>query len=174
MSEIGGVRLLVIKRISLDTALVFKAVRLRALQESPIAFSSTYAAESQLPDEEWAKRAQRWSSDGAGAMFLAFDRDVACGIVGSHPAEDNSQCAWIISMWVDPSFRRAGVGEALINAALEWNKSHDMHEVKLMVTSVNQRAIAFYERMGFRMTGVTGPYENDPAITEYEMALSLV
>jgi ribosomal protein S18 acetylase RimI-like enzyme len=54
----------------------------------------------------------------------------------------------IISMWVDPSFRRVGVGKALIEAVLEWNKSRDVHEVKLMVTSINQGAIAFYGRMG--------------------------
>ena len=38
-----------IKRITPETALVFKEARLRALQDSPLAFSSTYARESQFP-----------------------------------------------------------------------------------------------------------------------------
>jgi len=76
-------------------------------------------------------------------------------------------------MWVDPAFRHAGVGKALIDAIVEWNRTHDVREVRLMVTSVNAGAIRFYERMGFRMTGVTGPYPNDPAIIEYEMALTV-
>ena len=36
-----------------QTALAFKDVRLRALLDSPSAFSSTYAAESQLTDADW-------------------------------------------------------------------------------------------------------------------------
>jgi ribosomal protein S18 acetylase RimI-like enzyme len=48
-----------------------------------------------------------------------------------------------------------------------------MRELKLMVTSVNDNAIRFYERLGFRMSGKTGAYPNDPAIAEYEMLLPL-
>jgi hypothetical protein len=43
----------------------------------------------------------------------------------------------------------------------------------LMVTSKNSTAIRFYEQCGFAMTGNTGPYPNDPALFEYEMAKSL-
>jgi len=38
-----------------------------------------------------------------------------------------------------------------------------------MVTSNNERAIRFYERLGFAKTGRTEPYPNDLAIIEYEM-----
>jgi ribosomal protein S18 acetylase RimI-like enzyme len=44
-----------------------------------------------------------------------------------------------------------------------------MRDVKLMVTSVNHGAIAFYERLGFRMTGKTEVYPNDATIKQYEM-----
>jgi ribosomal protein S18 acetylase RimI-like enzyme len=40
-----------------------------------------------------------------------------------------------------------------------------------MVTSVNHGAIAFYERLGFRMTGKTEVYPNDATIKQYEMVL---
>jgi ribosomal protein S18 acetylase RimI-like enzyme len=164
--------LIVIERISPQTALVFKEVRLRALLDSPTAFSSTYAKESQFPDQEWMKRSVRWSSDGS-AIFLAFDGDVACGIIGAFEEEDPRR-AQIISMWVDPGFRHAGVGKKLIDAVAEWARSRSVQELKLMVTSVNHGAIAFYERIGFRMTGKTAVYPNDAAITEYEMMLTLL
>ena len=162
--------MIVIERITPQTALVFKDVRLRALLDSPTAFSSTYAKESPFPDEEWMKRSVRWSSDGSAA-FLAMDGDVARGIVGAY--EENAQCAQVISMWVDPEFRRAGVGKALIDAVVEWAGSRTVRELKLMVTGVNPGAIAFYERLGFRMTGTTAVYPNDATITEYEMVLKL-
>ena len=37
----------------------YKTVRLRALEDTPLAFGSTYARESQLTDEEWEARAAR-------------------------------------------------------------------------------------------------------------------
>jgi hypothetical protein len=92
--------LITIERITPQTAVVFKDVRLRALQDSPTAFSSTYAKESQLPDEEWRKRSVRWSSEGS-AIFLAFDGEAGCGIIGAYE-EPNPQTAQIISMWSIP------------------------------------------------------------------------
>jgi ribosomal protein S18 acetylase RimI-like enzyme len=163
--------LVVIESITPRDALVFKDIRLRALRDSPTAFSSTYAKESALPDEEWMKRSVRWSSDGSAA-FLAMDGDIGCGIVGAYE-EEQVQCAQVISMWVDPKFRRAGVGKGLIDAVVEWAQSRTVRELKLMVTSVNPGAIAFYERLGFSMTGKTAVYPNDATITEYEMVRAL-
>jgi ribosomal protein S18 acetylase RimI-like enzyme len=61
----------------------------------------------------------------------------------------------------------------LIDALRKWAKSLGLRELTLMVTSVNEGAIEFYRRIGFRMSGKTGPYPNDPAVIEYEMLLPL-
>ena len=162
-----------IKRITRDTALVFKDVRLRALQESPTAFSSTYARESLLPDEEWQRRAARWGGDENDAMFMAFEGGTVCGIVGSYVEPEQRERAQVISMWVDPAYRRAGAVKKLIDAVAAWNRSRGVRELALMVTCVNTGAIAFYEGLGFLKTGVTAEYPNDRAIIEYEMMLPL-
>lgn len=162
-----------IKRITPETALVFKDARLRALQDTPLAFSSTYAKESLLPDEEWRRRATRWGGDENDAMFLAFEGLAVCGIVGSYVEPDRRDRATVISMWVDPNFRRGGTGKALIDAVAAWNRGRGVRELALLVTCVNTGAIAFYERLGFEKTGVTGEYPNDPAILEYEMLLEI-
>ena len=166
--------MIVIKRITPESALVFKEVRLRALKESPTAFSSTYAREWQLPDEEWVSRATLWGGQGTDSIFLAFDGGAACGIIGSYVEPGDRQRAQVVSMWVDPAYRRAGVGKALVDRVVEWNRLLGMREIALMVTSVNAGAIAFYERLGFAKTGVTGEYPNDPAITEFEMLLPIL
>jgi ribosomal protein S18 acetylase RimI-like enzyme len=164
--------MITLEPITPEVALIFKAVRLRALQESPTAFSSTYAKESQLPDDEWLKRSVRWASDGS-IGYIAFDEGNACGLVACYAEEKHPARAHVISMWVDPACRRAGVGKMLIDALITWATAHGLHELKLMVVSVNQGAIEFYEHIGFRRSGVTGPYPNDPAIMEYEMLLTL-
>lgn len=165
--------MMVTERITTENALVFKDVRLRALKESPTAFSSTYAKESEIPDEEWTKRSGRWSSDGAVGL-LAYDGDSVCGMVFCFTDQERRERGHIVSMWVDPEFRRVGVGRLLIDSIAAWAKGRGMRELKLMVTSVNHAAIAFYERMGFRMSGKTEPYPNDAAITQFEMLRALV
>lgn len=164
--------MLALQRIALENVLVYKTVRLRALQDSPTAFGSTYAREARLSDEEWRQRALRCTSDGSTG-YLAFDGAVPCGLVVCFEDERNAQCADVISMWVDPGHRRGGVGTALIDAVQSWAVSRSIHQLRLMVTSVNPDAIRFYERLGFCMTGKTEPYPNDPAIFEYEMVLRL-
>jgi ribosomal protein S18 acetylase RimI-like enzyme len=164
--------MIVLEPISPENVHTFKAIRLRALQSDPTAFGSTYAKESQLTGEEWLARSLRWSSEGS-IGYLAFDGKNACGLVACYPDEQDPGRARVISMWVDPCYRRAGVGAALIDGLKAWASARSFRELILTVTSVNTGAIRFYERLGFRKTGKTEPYPNDPAIFEYEMLLVL-
>jgi ribosomal protein S18 acetylase RimI-like enzyme len=77
--------------------------------------------------------------------------------------------AWVLSMWVAPTHRRAGLGARLMDEVESWAQSLAICELYLHVTSNNSNAQAFYERCGFVRTGLTQPYENDPALFEYEM-----
>ena len=163
-----------LKTISPETVSIFKAVRLRALSDSPLAFSSTYAKESELSDDEWMRRSERWTGDDAIGYLAMDESGEARGLVACYAEEeDGVPRVHIISMWVDPAVRRAGAGKMLIDALMNWATSRGLRELKLMVTSVNQGAIDFYERIGFKMSGKTGPYPNDPAVIEYEMLLPL-
>jgi ribosomal protein S18 acetylase RimI-like enzyme len=147
----------------------FKAVRLRALQDTPHAFGSTYARESQFPDSEWLSRAQRWSGE-SGIGLLAMDGDTPCGIAGSFLDPSDPSHAQLISMWTAPTHRQLGIGRLLVNEILRWAQHRNAHTLLLMVTSVNQSAMLFYERLGFIRTGRTEPYPNDPAVIEFEMS----
>ena len=150
-------------------ALIFKAVRLRALQDTPTAFGSTYAKESQLTDDDWIKRAERWNGDRA-AGFIAMDGETACGMVCSFLDEDDTTQAHLIAMWAEPAHRRQGLGCRLVTQVLTWASSRGAHTMLLVVTSSNEPAIRFYERLGFARTGRTEPYPNDPSLVEYQMS----
>lgn len=148
---------------------VFKAVRLRALQDTPHAFGSTYAKESQFPDSEWLARVERMNGQ-TGSGFLAMDGETACGIVGSFLDQNDSTQAHVISMWTAPTHRQQGIGRLLVNEVLKWARGRNARSLVLMVTSNNEPAIRFYQRVGFTRTGRTEPYPNDLAIVEYEMS----
>lgn len=161
--------LLSIEPITALNVSIFKAVRLRALQDAPYAFGSTYAKESQFPDSEWFARAERMNGE-RGAGFLAMHDDVPCGIVGSFLDEDDPTRAHLISMWTAPTHRQHGIGRRLVEAVVEWASSRNAKKLLLMVTNNNESAIRFYERLGFARTGRTEPYPNNPAVVEYEMS----
>ena len=161
--------MITLELITSENALVFKDVRLRALQDTPSAFGSTYAKESALKDADWIKRAAQWSNERAAA-YLAMDKDTACGIAGVYLDQNDATLAHLGSMWTAPSHRRRGVGRLLVNEIIRWVQLRKVHALRLMVVCNNQSAILFYERLGFTMTGRTEPYPNDPALMEYEMS----
>lgn len=158
-----------IQAITPQNAFVFKAVRLRALRDTPHAFSSTYARESQFTDSEWLARAERMNGE-SGAGFLAMEGENACGIVGSFLDPNHPDQAHLVSMWTAPGHRRQGVGRLLVQEVLNWAHWRKTRRLLLMVTSNNESAIRFYERLEFTKTGRTQPYPNDPAVIEYEMS----
>jgi ribosomal protein S18 acetylase RimI-like enzyme len=158
--------------ITLENLHAFKETRLRALQQAPGAFGSTYARESQLTDEQWKERVARWSGE-SGIGFLALDDGTACGIAGCFLLPDNPSCAQLVSMWTAPSHQQRGVGRMLVDNVAAWAHGRGATILDLFVVANNHRAIAFYERLGFARTGRTQPHPNDTALIEYEMERSL-
>ena len=61
-----------LEQISTNNVLAFKTVRLWALQDSPGAFGSTFARESQFPDAEWLRRAANMNGEKR-VGYLAMD-----------------------------------------------------------------------------------------------------
>jgi ribosomal protein S18 acetylase RimI-like enzyme len=76
-------------------------------------------------------------------------------------------------MWTAPEYRERGVGRLLVAAVSGWATARGLHTLTLMVTSQNQPAFLFYERLGLGRTGRVEPYPNDPALVEWEMACHL-
>jgi GNAT superfamily N-acetyltransferase len=147
-----------IRRIRADEGLVLRAVRLRALTETPEAFGQTVDDAASRPDAEW-HHAARVSSDGdrrawffaVGAHGQGADRtggvDRTVGVVlGRRRPPD---VAMVFSMWVDPGVRRHGVGRRLIEAVEQWALGWGATSTVLWVFGTNEPAIRFYERLGF-------------------------
>jgi ribosomal protein S18 acetylase RimI-like enzyme len=161
--------MIAIEPITPQNVSIFRSARLRALQDTPSAFGSTYAKESQLTDDDWVTRARNWNGERS-ILYLATDTDAAIGIAGSHLDQIDRTQAHLISMWTAPTHRQQGVGRLLVNEIINWASRREAVTLLLMVTSSNAPALAFYQRLGFTLTGHTEPYPNDPALIEYQMS----
>ena len=66
--------------------------------------------------------------------------------------ELRDECGFIHDLLVADVARRAGVGEALLNAAIEWLREQGMPRVVLGTAAQNDTARRLFERRGFRPT----------------------
>jgi ribosomal protein S18 acetylase RimI-like enzyme len=161
-----------IHRVGRDEWGELRALRLRALQDAPDAFGSTYAEESRRTDAEWMGWAADLAEGGSSFGVVADDGSWIAMAVGAphrvHPGE-----AWLFAMWVAPDARHAGIGRALVGRIVDWARSRDFPVLRLTVTETNDAAIHLYERCGFIDEGVRLPLRAGSDMTTMSMKIDL-
>jgi ribosomal protein S18 acetylase RimI-like enzyme len=151
-----------IRRIAPEEWQVYRQVRLTALAEAPYAFMSTLEREQAFGEDDWR---QRLSSPTA-ATFLAWRDSELAGTatgIGNDPEDEYAvPGAWqLVGMWVDPRARGLGVADELVEAVASHARTEAAASLVLWVTEVNDRARAFYKRVGFVPTGARQPVRPD-------------
>jgi ribosomal protein S18 acetylase RimI-like enzyme len=154
-----------VRQLTADDWMALRDARLAALAEAPYAFSSTVAREQAFTEQTWRERA------GSGRTFAAWDHDAIVGLATGLP-EDGQ---WhLVGMWVSPKVRGTGVADRLVAAVCELARQAGFTSVTLWVTEVNDRARAFYRRLGFAPTGGRQLVRPDePGHWEEELTLRL-
>ena len=76
-------------------------------------------------------------------------------------------------MWVDPAWRGQGIGQGIIGEIAAWARGAGYEAIGLGVTVGNGPAIALYERLGFRDTGLRYPLRDGTDLTIQIMTTSL-
>lgn len=143
-----------------------RTARLRALTEDAYAFASTLERELTLDEAAWRSRAQR-----PGQYWADLDGEPV-GLVGVYWPDDGADPD-LVSMWVAQEARGRGIADALMSAVLNYLRQQGAGRVLLWVADGNDRAEAFYRRVGFEATGGTQRIRSGEPATEHEMALRL-
>ncbi len=151
-----------IHRATLADLAEVRAVRLRALRDAPYAFASTYEREAAFDDAAWADRLTSGS-----ATFLARMDGRTVGTSTGLPPNDGA--VELVGMWVDPAARGSGAAAELVGAVHAWAAAHAAKQLRLWVVDGNDRALCFYQRMGFVLTGERQPLPANPAVQELGM-----
>jgi ribosomal protein S18 acetylase RimI-like enzyme len=172
---------IIVRRLEPADWPALKAVRLAALADAPEAFASTLELESGYSDERW----QEWLRSTA-VTFGAFrtcglDGPAAARIAGvaaarerPRPAEPGEPREWsLMSVWVSPDLRGSGTAGRLVDAVRDEARRSGADRIRLWVTDVNERARAFYARLGFEPTGRHQLVPEQPDHWETELAQPL-
>lgn len=136
-------------------------MRLEALREAPYAFGSTLAREEDRSEVEWRRAV------ASRARFVAESGGTVVGTVSCGDG-DATGVAALTAMWVDPGFRRQGIGALLVQRVIEWARVTGYGQVVLWVLDGNDDAERLYQRHGFHRTGAQA--EVRPGRLESEMS----
>lgn len=147
-----------IRALTTDDVDLFRAIRLRALAADPDAFSATYEHSVGYDEDTWRSRLAGFD-DREGQIFVAvLDDGEVAGMVGIGESPEPADCV-LWGMWVDGQRRGAGLGRALVDAAVAWAAARGAETVTLWVMRSNDGARRLYERYGF----VEQPFGRDDA-----------
>jgi ribosomal protein S18 acetylase RimI-like enzyme len=134
-------------------AILFRVLRLHALQNSPTAFSADYQRNLSHPAPYWEDMLNLHPDESA--IFLAVQENNPVGMTGiargNTPKTRHSATVW--GVYVKPDWRGLHIAEQLLQACFRWARARKIVAAKLGVTATNTSAIKCYERCGFKVTG---------------------
>ena len=156
-----------VRRIGPDDWRAWRDVRLAALADAPYAFPGELPAAQQRDEAGWREQLDTES----GVWLLASVGDELVGQAG----------AWLplgppptlVSLWVRPTHRGKGVGDALVAEILAWAREERYTEVQLWVLETNEPAQRLYRRHGFVSQPRYMPYPDAPGMREQLMVCPL-
>jgi GNAT superfamily N-acetyltransferase len=122
-----------------------------------------YEAMGLMVDDAWAEAAVssfQARLDDDVAAFVVDDPTTpgqlsasGCGVVSTRlpsPANPEGRVGYIMWMATDPAFRRQGHGAGIVNALVDWFRSHGVAMVELHATAEGE---SVYRRAGFGTEG---------------------
>lgn len=98
-------------------------------------------------------RSARRSADAAVFVAQVADGELVGRLSVSRDPHPASAHVADLGLMVSAAHRRRGIGKALLDAAVEWARSHDVEKLELHVFPHNEPAIALYDAYGFRREG---------------------
>ena len=148
--------------------LIYRQVRLAALEESSSVFGDTY-------DREAAADQTHWRSQVTAARRVVAESDGSlCGVVsvGDFPQEPGAM--ELFDLWVEPTARSTGVAGRLVDTAATLAADEGATQLYSWAGTENGPAIGFATGFGFRISSRRRPVTvGDHALGDTEVALVL-
>ena len=82
---------------------------------------------------------------------------------------DPARAADLVAMWVEPEWRRRGIGQRLVEGVCRWAARQGSASIELDVRELNTGALDLYRRCGFEVIAGPHPAEAAPDLMELRM-----
>jgi len=162
-----------LRRLEPHEVSLYRELRLRALQEAPDSFGETFAEVAVRPSSYWEDLTRSVTEPGRQVMFLAYEGEDVLGSTYGLRERDQSKVGRVGGMWVDPIWRRHGVGRALLQQVFDWARERGLSGLRLWAPAHSPAALSLYGQAGFRETGKRRPLPRNPTLEIVEMEASL-
>jgi ribosomal protein S18 acetylase RimI-like enzyme len=140
--------MLQIKKLPPERWREFKALRLEALQNDPLAFGSSYEEEINFTDKTWKEKIKN-------TLFVTLN-DIPIGMIVFviNSKKKLNHIAEIFGVYVREQYRDKKIGTQLIESAINLiRQNKSIKKIKLTVTSVQDAAVKLYSSFGFETAG---------------------
>jgi ribosomal protein S18 acetylase RimI-like enzyme len=127
-----------VRRLAAADAVLFRDVRLEALQLAPDAFASTFEAESAKPLSWFVERLGAFRAErlvGVASLIILQSAKMA-------------HKGLLVGMYVRPEARRSGIGRRLVEAIVETARGR-VEVIQLTAVVGNEAARRLYAGLGF-------------------------
>jgi ribosomal protein S18 acetylase RimI-like enzyme len=112
-----------------------------------------------LSVEDATARWEKRLADRTGRVIVSEDSGRVAGFIIYGPSRDAhvdiTQVAEVYALYVDPAMWRSGHGRALMEEVMRRVRAQGFGELEVWVLQGNDRAIRFYDALGFRCDGRT-------------------
>jgi len=142
-----------LRRLASDEVSLHRDLRLRALRDAPGSFGETFTDAAGRPISYWAELTRSVTEPGLDVMFLACEGQDVLGSAYGLLDRTHTDAGRVGGMWVEPAWRRRGVGHALLQEVFSWARERRLKHLGLWAPAHSPAAISLYSRAGFRETG---------------------
>jgi GNAT superfamily N-acetyltransferase len=146
---------------------------MRALRDAPDSFGETFADAAGRSITYWEDLTRSVTEPGPHVMFLACEGEDILGSAYGLQDRARSDAGRVGGMWVEPAWRRRGVGRALLQEVLSWARGRGLRHLGLWAPAHSPAAIALYSRAGFRKTGEQRQLPTNPELSVIAMEVEL-
>ncbi len=134
----------------------FKALRIRALKQEPLAFGANEDEAAALSDAQWENPLKESREGKKQRILFAEHNGVLVGMIGVYfePLAKLQHVGIINQVYVEPKFRGQGIAKLLLQSIIAFALARPgTKKLKLTVQAGQVAAIGLYERLGFKVVG---------------------
>ena len=121
---------------------------------------SVYIIETECFSHPWSKQSiENELNNDTSLFWVAIENNDVIGYIGMSVVIDEG---YIFNVAVDKSYRKKGVGTALINKLVTYGKKNNLCFITLEVRESNTNAQSLYSKSGFIKVGERKNYYSEP------------